>query len=475
MVMAKRAVAELASDHFRVWQRATNKAKILDLWARGDSEHDRYDKPALPATANEEYTELRDIAPSPWGRLVIGAVAQTLGVTSHRSTADPAEESTETFTEAWRLNGLASRQGGVYRAALGQNMAFVTTLPGTRPRTGTPTVRVRGVPATEMIAFYDVEGEDDFARFSMRGRVQNVEGEKRIAMEVMDEEAVYWLSCDIDGSEMRYISHEPHPVGKTPVHRFAPHLDLEGRATGEIQPIVPLLRRMDQDVFDRVVVQRFNSWRVRYISGMVRPANEAEERAAKMMLRVTDLLVSESAETKFGTLDPTDIAPYVAAHDADLKDLSAISQTPPHHLLGQMANLSAEALAAAETSLMRKVDEYKLGFGQTWDQVLRSCAFILADTTTDRAEAERYLTEALDYTTEVRWKDSSARSLSQAADALGKIATQLGVPVEMLWEQLPFWKKEDTDKAKSILSAEGADAMLMQFLEASAPAAQQAA
>lgn len=468
MAMSQRAVRSLASDHFQAWQRSTNKAKMLDLWARGEYHREEFKGeylPSIPDSANQEMTELRDVSPTPWGRLIIGAVSQALAVTNHRNT-DGNAESTKTFNETWKINSMMSRQGAIYRSALGQNISYISTLPAKRPHTGLPTVRMRGVPATKMAAFYDEEGEDDFARFAMQGDLQVVEGDEKIMLRVYDEERTYHLSCNLDGSEMKYITHDVHDVGVTPIHRFSPQLDLEGRAMGEIQPFIPLLRRLDQDVFDRLVVQRFNSWRVRYIAGMAKPGTPEEEKAAAMMLRVTDLLVSPDKDTKFGTLDGSDIKPYVDAHDADVKDLAAVSQTPPHHLLGQMANLSAEALAAAEASLMRKVDEYKLSFGQTWDHALRSAAFILA-----KEYGEEYTREALDYNTEVRWKDSESRSLSQAADALGKIADQLNVPVEMLWEQLPFWKKEDTARAKQMLQDAGADAMMMQFLDTMAGSA----
>jgi hypothetical protein len=44
-----------------------------------------------------------------------------------------------------------------------------------------------------------------------------------------------------------------------------------------------------------------------------------------------------------------------------------------------------------------------------------------------------------------------SRSLAQAADALGKLATMLGVPVELLWEKIPGFTEQDVDRAKTIL------------------------
>lgn len=464
MVMKKRAVASLASDHFPAWQQSTNKAKMLDAWARGANE-----SPVMPAKAegSEEYQALAEFSATPWAHLIISSAAQALSVIDQRKTS--SGESTRTFTHAWRPNSLLSRQRAIYRGALGHNLAYASTLPGQRPHTGVPMPIVRGVSATKMAAFYDDEASDDFARFAMWGELQ-VPGEGRdpyMAIRIYDEVATYYLTCDRFGGNMQYVSHEIHDVGVTPIHRFAPRLDLEGRAIGEVEPFLPLLHRLDQDVFDRLIVQRFNSWKVRYVAGMVQPRTDAEKRAASLALRVEDLLVSESKDTKFGTLDSTDIKQYIEAHDADVRDLAATSQTPPHHLLGQMANLSAEALESAEKSLLRKVKEYRDSFAQSWDSVLRSCAFIMAQhgSPEERAIFEQ---EAIDYEMAIKWREADDRALAPIADALAKIADSLGVPVEMLWEELPFWKKGDTDRAKEILEEQGQDALLAQFLDEAA-------
>jgi len=57
-----------------------------------------------------------------------------------------------------------------------------------------------------------------------------------------------------------------------------------------------------------------------------------------------------------------------------------------------------------------------------------------------------------------------SRSLAQAADALGKMAQMLGVPVEMLWEQIPGWTEQDVERAKALAQQEGGMAALIQHL-----------
>jgi hypothetical protein len=230
-------------------------------------------------------------------------------------------------------------------------------------------------------------------------------------------------------------------------------LDLRGRTPGEVEPFIPVAARIDQTTFDRLVVQRFAAWVVRTISGMAMPEDVSEERAKALLLKVSDLLVAEDPDTKFGHLPATPLDGFIAAYDADVRSLAAVSQTPPHHLLGQMANLSAEALAAAEASLSRKVVERQQVFGEAYEQALRLAARIIGD-----IEAAR------DTASQVRWRDMESRSLAQAADALGKLAQMLQVPVELLWEKIPGWTQQDVERARELVAQGGGIEALLREL-----------
>ena len=59
-----------------------------------------------------------------------------------------------------------------------------------------------------------------------------------------------------------------------------------------------------------------------------------------------------------------------------------------------------------------------------------------------------------DFRARATWQDTQVRSLSQAADALGKVATMLGVPPRALWSRIPGVEKADVDEWEA-LAAEG--------------------
>lgn len=121
-----------------------------------------------------------------------------------------------------------------------------------------------------------------------------------------------------------------------------------------------------------------------------------------------------------------------------------MSQTPAFELLGQMANLSAEALAAAKSSQTAKSDERKHTLGEAAEQHIRLACHMLG-----RKDA------AADFTAQVRWTDTSIRSLSQAADAYSKMVEGLRLPPEILWPKIPGLTQQDIDEAKAIIEKAG--------------------
>jgi hypothetical protein len=134
---------------------------------------------------------------------------------------------------------------------------------------------------------------------------------------------------------------------------------------------------------------------------------------------------------------------------------------PATSLNGKVANISAEALVELRAGLDQKVAERKQLFGKSHAQALRLAA-----------QMENDPVSANDYLSRVTWQDTSVRSMAQAADALGKIATMLGVPVEALWDKIPTVTKLDTDEWKKMASR-AAGRQTITALAAAAAAARQ--
>jgi Phage portal protein, SPP1 Gp6-like len=113
-------------------------------------------------------------------------------------------------------------------------------------------------------------------------------------------------------------------------------------------------------------------------------------------------------------LPPTDLGNYVAGIKELLNHLAGQTRTPPHYLIGQMVNVSGEALAAAESGLVNRVEAKQSSFGISWREVLSLAG--------------------IDGKIEVVWKNPERISLAAAADAANKLALPaLGIAREWIW------------------------------------------
>lgn len=445
-----------ATDLFRTlqptWEANRTRVEKIDKWYRGD-----HDKPQMPANASPEYRQLAARAGTPWLERIVTAVAQVLYVEGYRR--EKQSDNAKAWAR-WQANGMDARQIAVHRGALAHGLSYVTVLPGTDPFTSESRPMFRGRSARRMIAVYEDEAHDEWPVHALSGkRITGADGTRVWRYELLDADAAYTL----DGNSLddaKFIEYNSHDSGVCPVVRFTNSIDLDGRVRGEVAPFIPLAARIDQDVFDRLVVQRFGAFVVRWATGMAEPETDAEKRAAELILRVGDLLVNESPDARFGTLEATPLDGYIRAHETDIQALAAVSQTPAHDLVGQLVNLSAEALAAAEAGLQRKSVERQHMFGESWEQVLRLGAHLDGDTE-----------GAADFAAEVRWRDMESRSLAQAADALGKLATMLGVPPQALWEKIPGVTQTDVERWAQMASEQDELAELFRQLAAE-PAAE---
>lgn len=442
-------------DLYPQWLVERERLDVVDSWLGSN-----HPTPYTPKTATTEYKRLADRSSTPWLGLVVTSVAQALYVEGYRS---PSEQADSSGWRRWQVSGLDARQIAVHRSALGYGSAYVTVLPAQSPLTGETVAMIRGVSPRQMMAFYNDPAGDEWPLYALRVK-KTKSGQD---MELYTPTDIRRYRATTTGGNITFAGSTPHKARVCPVVRFTNMLDLEGRTPGEVSPFIPVAARVDQTTFDRLLVQRFASWVVRTVSGLSLSdsAEVTGETAAeaKLRLSVEQLLVAEDPDTKFGTLAATPLDGFIAAHEADIKALAAVTQTPAHELLGSLANLSAEALAAARASLTAKVEERKHSFGESWEQALRLAGFVDGD----QAAAQ-------DLDSQVRWKDTEIRSLAQAADALGKLAQMLSVPVELLWEKIPAWTQQDVERAKALAAQGGGLEALMRELangQADAPAA----
>lgn len=402
--MKRSDVLELANDTLIPgWQQQRRTLDVIDKWHRWEPDAL---KDKIPNYATSEHRNLAKISETPFLQLVVTTVAQQLVAETFRSARGVEMDQ---MIGPWLRNRMHSRQRAVYRGALAYGYSYATAMPGDNGAV------IRGRSPRDLYAVYGDVVEDEYPMYYLL-----VKGGHKY---VVDEEAVYILSDD--NGRIEYIEDRRHNAGVAPAVRYSNQIDLEGRTPGEVEPYVQVAARIDKTTYDRMVNQHFNSWKVRTATGLDMPTDPADQERVKMLLRQGDILTGEEG-VQFGTLDETSSDSLIKATDEDVKLLAVVTQTPVHALTGDLVNLSADAIAESRAMADLKVNERKVGFGDSNEQLLRLAAHIEG-----RAE------DAADFSLRTDWADLQSRSMSQAADALGKMATMLKIPVELLWDRIP--------------------------------------
>ena len=447
----------LARQLLAVLHRDANRLRRIDDYLHGE-----HDDPYMPAMADDEYRLLARRCVSNWMPLLVATPAQALYVDSFRRgttvTAEPQGNSPE--WDHWQRSRLDARQAAVHRGALVFGHSFTLT-----ERTRSGGIRTKGLSAMRTAALYEDPANDDtpYAALTVTRRAANGSLGRARMWDGRCEYAVTFKSLG-DEKSVSVSAGVLHGASECPITRFAAAVDLEGRTLGVIEPMIALQNRINQTVFDLLVAQTYASFKVRTATGMAPPIKRDAEgepvldgngQPIPLAINVNAkrFLFAEDADVKFGSLDETPLGGFIESIDMSIRHLSAISQTPPHHLLGQIANLSAEALLAAETALSRKVEEFRKSFGESWERVFRLAGELAGVTSS-----------AEDHAGEVLWRDMEMRSLSQSADGLGKLAEALGIPQRGLWSRVPGVTKQELDDWERIREDDDAELQLAQSL-----------
>jgi hypothetical protein len=307
--------------------------------------------------------------------------------------------------QIWQANGMDARQIGIHRSALSYGASYATVLPGE------PVPVIRGASARHLTAMY---GDDDvWPVYAVERRGD--------MWRLIDSTHVYWLT-GADRTEVVEAKEHGATYGGVPVCpvvRFRDTIDLDDPVMGIVEPLIPLQNQINLTTFGLLVTQHFGAFKFRYVLGWTA---ETEADRIKASASTFFTLEEDPTEVQVGQLDEADLSGYINSRKSTMELFAAISQTPAHELMGQLINLSAEALAAAEAGKRRAILENQTVVGESHEQMLNL--------------AGSYTGVQLDVGAYVRWQDTEARALAALVDALGKAVQMLGIPPQALWDRV---------------------------------------
>lgn len=373
---------------------------------------------------NQEKRVLQRFARNPWLRLMVSTFAQQLVVDGFRR--DGSTENEQAW-DSWQANNMSSQQFTINRTTSIYGYSYVRVTRGLSPFSKEPMAVMRAVDPMNAFGIYSDPYGDEYPQYLL---------EKRF-------DGTYWWwtseSYSIfnkDGKDWKFIKEVAHDYQVVPFVRYINEIDAKGRCWGDVEPLIEIAARMDKTVLDRLLVQHYNSFKIRWATGLEQPDSEEEARAGAMQLKHGDMLISSNDQAKFGVLSETDMGPFIESYKSDLESFLTNAQLPPD-LAGQVANIAADALEGARRSSYQKLYEKQIMAGQSHAQTLRLSAFI-----------EGRLEDANDFTAKVHWQDVQVKSLAQFADAWGKICDQLGYPKQLVWGLIPGIDQSDVERAK---------------------------
>lgn len=428
----------------------------LERYHRGTHE-----RPFAPAGINREYDELREMAVAPWLRLVTKTPVQRLRVDGVRQDQSTDADS-DAWATIWKANQMDARQRIVYTDSVVHGRGILSVWMNTKDRSR-PVVR----PESPRSVYMRPRADDPFtAEWSVKGwssrGTTDVEKANDIDQCVFFDDESFHRFRREGGRWVRSLS-GANPLRANPFVEFSPGVDAEGHPQSMIRPLIPMQRAIDTARFDLLLAMQFSAYRQRVVVGYdpvvkdrdgnvvykkdqngdpVRDQNGnlVPEIASPGRPGVDRLLSFPGTDTKVFDLAESNLKNYVDVISSLVQHLAAISQVPPQYLLGGMANLSGEALAAAESTLAALVADLQLSFQTSFEQVMR-----LAHRAKGSASAEA--------PTEVIWGDGQARAFSQTVDGIQKLIA-VGFPREAAFEMLPSATLEKVSRWKRMMDEE---------------------
>lgn len=378
-----------------------------------------------PRGMTAEHRYLEALTHTPWGTKVTTTFAQELSVSGYLTSESKPGDNDPAWA-LWTKARMPFVEDILIREAFQYGESFAAALSSEQPDSAI----AKPLPPLHTVAVY-ADPVIDVWPIAALSTVADRKGARPIPGTLYVGEWVYNLSFP-DGLDAESVTVEgawKHNSPETPIIRFIDEIDSLGNTVGKIAPLLPLLERIRKDTYDRVLIQHKSSWKVRTISGLEPPkenATDAELAQEKLRLSVEDILVSSDKDTKFGTLDESPLDGLIKAKESDVYEVCAIAPIPPSAVMpGNVSNVSAEAIAELRNGFENRVADHKEVLGEAFGWLIRALA------------VQAGVTIAPDSTARIQWQDRSVRSLAQAADAWSKAVEALDIPKQMIWGKIP--------------------------------------
>lgn len=388
----------------------------------------RFPLPYIPGEDQAEFLQLLRRARLNWCRKVIDIASRrlVLGSISSPASADDAKK----LWAVWEAANMGVKSKMAQKSALRYGLSYVQV--GRRQRDNATSIR----PMSPMRTVHDIDPD-----------------EPEIPLNVMsvaydDKDSVsptrYWLWTPDEWWIInprprrradRIVDHGEHKMGRNPVVVLRNQPDEDGGWASDLLGLTDVQDGLNQTLADRLMTQSYGAYKQWLLIGWTPELDDDGKPINTLRPAVNRFMYLDDDPTKIEAHEftATDLEPILKAVEQDVQHMAALSDTPAHYLLGQMVNISAEALKAAESGLSAKVGDRQEWFADGWEDVFRLVA-IQEGITPDPA-------------LQAKWKDTEPYSEAQRMDALTK-KKALGVDDEILWSEMGYAPEDVADLVK---------------------------
>lgn len=376
-----------------------------------------------------------------WTQVVADAPVERLTVTGVKPLGDDKADA-ESW-RVWQANGLDADSQLGFLGAVNAGRSFVLVW-GNPDDEETPEVTFED--ASQCIVLYESgsrrkrraalklrqEGDETWATLYLPDEVWKFKRAERGAsgkssqIRAAEAELAKWELRETGGEP----NPQPNPMGVVPMVELPNRPMLVTDPIPDVSGVVAM-----QDAVNLLWAQLFTAadyaaFPQRLVLGAERPVvpilNEAGEVVGERPVdlekfAVDRVLFVTGEDAKVDEWTAANLSAYTDVIEVAVGHIAAQTRTPQHYLIGKMANLSGDALLAAETGLVKRVEEKTLWFGHALREMFSLIA--LAQGNPDKAKALAGGS--------VLWANAESRSQAQTADALLKLR-QIGFPFEFL-------------------------------------------
>jgi hypothetical protein len=381
-----------------------------------------------------------------WCQLVVDVAVERLGIQGFRFGEDEAD------TEAWRIwqaNSLDAKSIVIHTTAVkvgtGYLLASPPDEPGAEPRITTEH------PSQVVVAH---DPGDRRKRLAALKRFRDGKGDE-VAVLYMPTHVTTWrrdssvqaaeafglqLPVAYQGGGWDDGTVAANPLGVVPVVPLENNPSMLQGGTSDLDPAIALNDAANKFFTDMIHASEFTSFPQRVMTGVELPKDPVTgEVVDEVQLRaaVSRMWAFEAPDANVFELAAGSLTNYVEGIDLSVQHMAAQTRTPPHYLLARIANISGDALKAAETGLVARCKRKHIDFSDPWEETMRLSfrwraidrkGWLGADDDLARSE----MTDA-----ETIWVNPESRNPGTVGDELIK-KQQVGVPEEILWEEAGY-------------------------------------